>query len=82
MKRALAAVVAVACFVGLLRHCVRRAGRMGGFRCENCGRVFADLDDAGEEGSGYVRPARAIYTRHGASGGAEFSRNGSGDVIQ
>jgi hypothetical protein len=30
----------------------------------------------------YVRPARPIFTRDGAGGRAEFSRTGSGDVIQ
>jgi hypothetical protein len=74
MRRALAALVAVACLVGLLRHRPRRAGRMGGFRCETCGRAFADLDEAGEQGSGYVSPLRPIYSRDGADGHATISR--------
>jgi len=72
--------IAALCWVGLLRHRVRRAGPMGGYRCETCGRAFADLDDSGEQGSGYVRPGRAIFTREGAGGRQEFSRDGTGNV--
>lgn len=74
MRRAVAAFIALACLVGLLRHRVRRAAPLGGFRCETCGRAFADLDDAGEQGSGYVSPLRPIYSRDGAGGHATVSR--------
>lgn len=84
MKRALAAVgaaVAVGlCLAGFLRHRPRRAGTLGGFRCERCQRAFEDLDDAGEVGAGYVRPARPIYTRNGRSGGPEVERVGTGPI--
>lgn len=67
---------AVFCWLGMRRHRPRKVALHSGFRCETCGRVFADLDDAGEIGSGYVRPARPIFSRDGAHGHAESTRNG------
>lgn len=74
MRRLFAGFIAAACFTGLLYHRLRRAGPMGGFICENCNRTFSDLDDAGEKGSGYVRPLRTTYSRDGAGGRAETTR--------
>lgn len=64
---------AVFCWLGMRRHRPRRAGIFGGYRCTSCGRAFADLDDAGELGTGYVSPLRPIYSRNGAGGHAETS---------
>jgi hypothetical protein len=65
---------AALCWLGMRRHRPQRAGVLGGFRCETCGRAFADLDDAGEPGAGYVSPLRPIYSRDGAGGHATVSR--------
>lgn len=55
------------------RHRVRRASAMGAFRCERCGSVFADLDEAGEKGNGHVSPVRPVFARRN---GGEVERSG------
>ena len=71
-SRWLTLVGLVLCGIGWYKHRPRRAGRMGGFRCEHCQRPFADLDEAGETGNGYARPVRKTYSR---GNGGEVTRS-------
>jgi hypothetical protein len=73
MKRALAFLALCLCAVGWYRHRVRRASPMGAFRCDRCGRAFADLDAAGERGDGFVGVLRPQYSRQH---GGEIERAG------
>jgi hypothetical protein len=70
---ALTGLVAALCLFGLLRHRVRRAGPMGGFRCMRCKRAFGSLDEIGEEGYASLGPVRG-YSRDSAGGHAETTR--------
>lgn len=61
---ALGLVTAAAlCWVGLLRHRPRKVPMLSGYRCDRCKRAFADLDDAGETGNGYVKTLRTLFDR-------------------
>lgn len=55
-------LAAILCALGIYRHKPRRAGRLGGFRCELCGHVEGDLDGF-DQGSGFVAPLRRVFDR-------------------
>jgi hypothetical protein len=44
-------------------HAPLRVTRHGGFRCLVCFGTFANLDDAGYHGDGYVAPLRRVFDR-------------------
>jgi hypothetical protein len=63
------------CLFGLRRHFVTRAGPMGGYRCQKCRRVFGSLSEVDGMGAGYVSPNHLTFSRHGAGGHAEMTRD-------
>jgi hypothetical protein len=64
----------VLCTIGFYRHRPRRAGIFGGWRCDNCKRAAASLDELEGPGQGFVSAGvRPVFSRHGAGGHAEVS---------